>query len=68
MVPDFSPSGMTLKQVAKLLVELGALHAINLDGGGSSVTVVDGRVVSTPHCLELGIRCERPVTSIACIS
>lgn len=66
--PISGASGLTLRQAAKLLVDLGALHAINLDGGGSSVTVVDGRVVSTPHCLEVGVRCERPVTSIACIS
>lgn len=66
--PFSGASGLSLRQAANLLVELGAIHAINLDGGGSSVTVVDGQVVSTPHCLEVGLRCERPVTSIACIS
>ena len=39
----------------------------NLDGGGSSVSVVNGTVVSFPTCHDIPLRCERPVTSITCI-
>jgi hypothetical protein len=41
-------SGMTLPELAALLEALGAVEAINLDGGGSSVMVVHGRVVNRP--------------------
>lgn len=41
-------SGMTLPEIAALLEALGATEAVNLDGGGSSVMVVRGRVVNRP--------------------
>jgi hypothetical protein len=40
--------GMTLKQFARLFKRLGADWALNLDGGGSTTMVVNGRVVNTP--------------------
>jgi hypothetical protein len=40
--------GMTLPELAGLLRALGVTDAINLDGGGSSVLVVRGRVASRP--------------------
>lgn len=42
--------GLTLYQLARLMVELGAHRAINLDGGGSSAMYVasEGGVVSSP--------------------
>jgi hypothetical protein len=40
--------GMSLDQLARLLVEFGAVEAMNLDGGGSTVMVVQGKVVSHP--------------------
>lgn len=40
--------GMTLWEFADLFMHLGATWAINLDGGGSSVMVVDGRIVNRP--------------------
>lgn len=40
--------GATLTGLAKLMRSLGAVDALNLDGGGSSVMVVNGKVVSTP--------------------
>ncbi|MGQ0736887.1 MAG: phosphodiester glycosidase family protein [Acidobacteriota bacterium] len=40
--------GMTLDELAHLLVELGAIQAMNLDGGGSSAMVVQGKVVNHP--------------------
>ncbi len=39
----------------------------NLDGGGSSVSVKEGKVIDRPTCLDNSIVCERAVTSIACI-
>lgn len=43
--------GMTLPELAGLFRALGALDAINLDGGGSSVMVVRGEAVSRPSDL-----------------
>lgn len=42
--------GLTLYQLARLMVELGAHRAINLDGGGSSAMYVEeaGGLVSSP--------------------
>lgn len=51
--------GMTLPELAELFVSLGADTAVNLDGGGSSVMVVRGSVVSRPSDL-LG---QRPVAN-----
>lgn len=62
------PSGLTLTEFSQLMVRLGALHAINLDGGGSSVTVVDGKVVDHPRGLNIDLKIERPVTSVVCIT
>ena len=49
-------SGMTLGELAALMVELGAESALNLDGGGSTSLVRDGRLVNRPreeHGLDL---------------
>jgi len=40
--------GMSLRELTDLLRELGASQAINLDGGGSSALVLNGRVVNRP--------------------
>lgn len=40
--------GMTLAELATLLQELGAVDAMNLDGGGSSDLVIDGHTVNNP--------------------
>jgi len=42
-------TGMTLPELARTLVELGAQDAVNLDGGGSSTLVVGGEVVNRPQ-------------------
>jgi exopolysaccharide biosynthesis protein len=39
---------MTLLELAAELRTLGAVDAMNLDGGGSSVLVAGGRVVTVP--------------------
>jgi exopolysaccharide biosynthesis protein len=40
--------GMTLDELARLMIELGAVEAINLDGGGSSAMVVQGTLANHP--------------------
>ena len=63
--PGYS-EGMTLEELAELFRDLGAVHALNLDGGGSSTLVVDSEhtivdgVVNMPiHTRVVGR--ERPV-------
>ncbi|MEW6126617.1 MAG: phosphodiester glycosidase family protein [Acidobacteriota bacterium] len=45
--PGYS-AGMGLRQLAEILLEFGAIEAINLDGGGSTTMVVEGKVVNKP--------------------
>ncbi|WP_344736863.1 phosphodiester glycosidase family protein [Microbacterium awajiense] len=40
--------GVTLTELADILVDLGATTAYNLDGGGSSTMYYDGEVVNSP--------------------
>jgi exopolysaccharide biosynthesis protein len=40
--------GMSLDMLAELLLEFGAVEAINLDGGGSTTMVVKNQVVNKP--------------------
>ena len=40
--------GMTLNQLAVLMISLGAVRALNLDGGGSTTMVVKGAVANRP--------------------
>ena len=47
-----SLGGMTIKELAELMLNLGCIEALNLDGGGSSTMVVDGIVINDP-CGEL---------------
>jgi exopolysaccharide biosynthesis protein len=42
-------AGMTLPEVGSALVELGAIDALNLDGGGSASLVYDGRLWNRPR-------------------
>jgi hypothetical protein len=41
-------AGMSLNMLAELLLEFGAVEAINLDGGGSTAMVVRNKVVNRP--------------------
>ena len=52
--------GATLEQEAKLLIELGCIEALNLDGGGSSCMLINGKETIKPS--EKGI--ERPVPAV----
>lgn len=40
--------GMSLRELAEYLLSLGAVNAVNLDGGGSTTMFLDGKVVNTP--------------------
>jgi len=59
--------GPDLFEMAELLVSLGVESAVNIDGGGSSVSVKNGQVVDKPTCNDTPEICERAVASIACI-
>jgi hypothetical protein len=57
-------AGLALDELAEALVALGAIHAINLDGGGSTSLVCGGRLRNRPreaHGIE--IDGGRPVTT-----
>ena len=45
-------AGMTLSELTEVLLALGADEAINMDGGGSSVMVIGGRLTSRPSDAE----------------
>jgi hypothetical protein len=67
----WSSRGIDLFSLANLLVSLGAVNAINLDGGGSSSMVLNGTLVSLPSdtCpLSHSMRCEREVTTTVCVT
>ena len=40
--------GVDLEELARLLLELGAMEGMNLDGGGSSTLVVNGQLINRP--------------------
>ncbi len=40
--------GASLEEFARMMRDLGAVQALNLDGGGSTTMVVDGEVVNRP--------------------
>ncbi len=43
-----SSGGLGLQDLAEYLLELGAVDAMNLDGGGSTTMFLDGKIVNTP--------------------
>ncbi|TNV76530.1 hypothetical protein FGO68_gene16467 [Halteria grandinella] len=65
---EVNHTGLDLWEYAEILIEQGAVQAINLDGGGSTDAVLDGKVWSVPTCTDYEKPiCERPVTTITCI-
>lgn len=40
--------GMTIAELSALMLEIGCDEAINLDGGGSTTMVINGKVVNSP--------------------
>lgn len=60
--------GKTEYAMAELLIEQGLVHAINLDGGGSSTVVSEGKVLNHPTAIDLWLNeSERPVVTITCV-
>jgi hypothetical protein len=65
--------GPNLYELAQVMIDLGAVNAINLDGGGSTTVVQDDILVNTisDGCGASEIspieRCARKVTTITCI-
>lgn len=59
--------GPDLFETAELMVNLGVESAINIDGGGSSVSVKNGEIISAPTCKDTPEICERAVANIACV-
>ena len=62
-------AGLTLAELAALMADLGCVRALNLDGGGSTSLVIDGRLVNRPreeHGIELVAG--RPVTTALVLS
>jgi N-acetylglucosamine-1-phosphodiester alpha-N-acetylglucosaminidase len=64
--------GIDLFTLADMMITLGFEHAINLDGGGSSTTAINGVLASLPSdgCPddETGLLgCERAVSTIVCL-
>ena len=43
-----SSIGLTLNELARLMQSLGCINAMNLDGGGSTVMYVNGKIVNKP--------------------
>lgn len=60
-------AGPDLFELAELLVSIGVDSAINIDGGGSSVSVYEGSVIDKPTCADTPTVCERAVASITCV-
>jgi hypothetical protein len=66
--------GMDMRMVADLLIQHGAVQAINLDGGGSSAMAYNGQLINypsdnqPPSCDKSGLyQCERPVSTVLCL-
>jgi exopolysaccharide biosynthesis protein len=60
--------GLDLFEWSEILIEKGAYHAINLDGGGSTDAILNGKVWNLPNCDDKPLSvCERPVTTITCL-
>ena len=59
--------GISLRELAQVMQEMGAQSAYNLDGGGSSTMVFQGRVINNPTTNGKRIS-ERSVSDIVCIT
>ena len=60
--------GMTLNELAIAFAELGAVYAINLDGGGSTALWSDGSFVDRPTCNDtIFPKCDRRVANAVCV-
>ncbi len=53
-------AGLTLTQLAQILKDIGCVEALNLDGGGSSCMLINGKETNSPS----GKGQQRPVPSV----
>jgi len=58
-------AGLTLTELAELLAALGARHAINLDGGGSTALVHRGHLLNRPYNDQDQPSTPRPIATAA---
>lgn len=55
--------GFTIMELAQYMQQLGCVHALNLDGGGSSSMVINGTLVNAPAGHEWSVvKKERPIS------
>lgn len=60
--------GMNITELGEAFVSLGAVTAINLDGGGSTTAWMDGEYLDRPTCIDnVFPECERKVANIVCV-
>jgi exopolysaccharide biosynthesis protein len=45
--PEGAAIGLTISELAKIMLDLGCVKALNLDGGGSSTMFLNGQVVNS---------------------
>ena len=68
---QFPTRGLDLYTMADMMVQFGAINAINLDGGGSTTVVQDSTCINMPTDTSPGFSAwyhfERSVSSIVCI-
>lgn len=65
---ELMKEGLDLYEWSEILVEKGAVQAINLDGGGSTDAILNGKIWNLPNCDDKPLSvCERPVTTITCL-
>ena len=60
--------GPTLRSLADIMLSLGAHHAMNMDGGGSSTFLRDGKVENYPTCFDVPFKCQRRVATAICVT
>ena len=60
--------GLNMYEWAEVWTYVGIESAINLDGGGSSVSVYNDKVISKPTCHDNSEICERAVANIVCLN
>lgn len=62
--------GMLMSELAQAMADLGARYAVNLDGGGSTATWMEGKgYINRPTCLDSVVPvCDRAVANIVCVT
>ena len=59
---------MNMTELSNAFAYLGVTTALNLDGGGSTTTWMDGKLVDRPTCTDTPfVQCQRKVANILSI-